>query len=105
MPKVARPLTAIEVKRLVEPGLHAVGTVPGLCLRVADPPSTSRNWVLRIVVGNKRRDMGLGGYPAVPLAQAHEIARQKRLAVDEGLDPVEQRRAANVRFARPMPVG
>jgi integrase len=94
MPKVARPLTAIEVKRLVEPGLHAVGTVPGLCLRVADPPSTSRNWVLRIVVGNKRRDMGLGGYPAVPLAQAHEIARQKRLAVDEGLDPVEQRRAA-----------
>ena len=34
MPKVAKALTAIQVKRLTEPKMHAVGTVPGLMLDV-----------------------------------------------------------------------
>jgi hypothetical protein len=57
-------LTAIEVKRLVQAGLHAVGTAPGLCLQVLPTPSTSRTWILRIMIDVKRRDLGLGGYPA-----------------------------------------
>jgi hypothetical protein len=38
--------------------------------------------------------LGLGGYPAVTLAQAHESARAKRQAVLQGRDPVIERRAA-----------
>ena len=34
MPKLAKPLTALEVKRIEKPGLHAVGTVSGLRLFV-----------------------------------------------------------------------
>ncbi len=94
MPKVAKPLTALEVKRLETPGLHAVGTVPGLCLRVMPPPSSAKMWTLRIVVGSKRRDLGLGGYPAVTLAKALELAREKRHSVQQGKDPVTERRAA-----------
>jgi integrase len=93
VPRIAKPLTALEVKRLDTPGLHAVGTVPGLCLRVACPPSSTRAWILRTVVGERRRDLGLGGYPAVTLAQAIEAARQQRQAVGQGKDLVSERRA------------
>ena len=93
MPKVARALTAIEVRRLQRPGLHAVGTVPGLHLQVLPPPSNARSWVLRIKIGQKRRELGLGGYPGVSLAEAHESARRNRQIVRDGRDPVEERSA------------
>ena len=45
------------------------------------------------MVGAKRRDIGLGGYPAVTLAMAHELARDLRNKVrNEGIDPIAERR-------------
>ena len=42
MPKKAKELSAIEVKRLVAPGFFAVGGVPGLHLRVNEgDPATA----------------------------------------------------------------
>ena len=73
MPRVAEPLKAIEVKRLTSPGYHAVGTVPGLMLQVS--PKGKQSWILRAQVGAKRREIGLGSYPAVTLARAHEKAQ------------------------------
>lgn len=92
MPKRARELSAMEVKRLTEAGLHAVGGVSGLMLRVT--PAGSRSWILRATVGSKRRDIGLGGYPDVSLSQARERAREDREKIRRGLDPVGERRAA-----------
>ncbi len=92
MPKIAKELSAIEVKRLAAPGFHSVGVVPGLAMQVT--LTGARSWVLRVKVGSKRRDMGLGGYPEVTLAQAHEKARKARKAIDEGEDPILQRQRA-----------
>ncbi|MEO5687125.1 MAG: integrase arm-type DNA-binding domain-containing protein [Burkholderiaceae bacterium] len=92
MPKLAREMTAIEVKRLAEPGLHSVGGVPGLCMQIA--PSGSRSWTFRVMVGGKRRDMGMGGYPGVTLAMARDKARDARELIRKGIDPIEQQRAA-----------
>lgn len=92
MPRVAEPLSALEVKRLVKPGYHAVGEVPGLCLQVVE--SGARTWVLRVTVGSKRREMGLGGYPAVTLADARTKARELRERASDGADPVAERLAA-----------
>ena len=92
MPRIAKELSALEVGRLKAPGLHAVGGVAGLHLQVT--AAGARTWVLRIMVGGKRRDMGLGGFPTVPLAQAREKAREARAAVEKGIDPIAEREAA-----------
>lgn len=89
MPRKAKELKAIEVSRLTEAGHHAVGGVSGLYLYVLD--SGARSWVLRTVVGSKRRHMGLGAYPEVGLAAAREKARLAKDEVERGLDPIEQR--------------
>jgi len=92
MPKKARELSAYQVRRIKRPGLHAVGGVDGLCLNVK--PSGARSWIQRVVVGGRRREVGLGSYPTVTLEQARERGRDVRAQVWEGVDPVAARRAA-----------
>lgn len=82
---------ALEVKRLTEPGLHPVGTVPGLRLNITK--TGTRSWILRTTVGTRRCDIGLGSYPAVSLADAWERARQALAEIRNGVDPVADRRA------------
>lgn len=89
MPRLAKELSAIEVSRISEPGLHFVGSVPGLGLQVK---GASRSWILRVTVGNKRRDIGIGGFPGVTLAHARERARDLRFKVSQGIDPIQERR-------------
>jgi len=91
MGRKAAELGARAVSRIEEPGMHAVGTVSGLYLQVLD--SGARTWILRTVIGGKRRDMGLGGYPGVTLAQAWDKARKARDKIEDGVDPIEERRA------------
>jgi hypothetical protein len=88
----AKELSALQVGRLTASGNHAVGGVSGLYLYVND--AGARSWVLRTMVGTKRRHMGLGGFPDVPLARAREKARAARDDIDQGIDPIAQRKAA-----------
>ncbi|WP_106640868.1 tyrosine-type recombinase/integrase [Allosphingosinicella vermicomposti] len=93
MPKRAKELSALAVKNLTTPGLHFVGggRVPGLALQVL--PTGGRSWVLRIMIGGKRRDMGLGGYPEVTLAEARDAAEAARKQVRANVDPIKIRAA------------
>jgi len=94
MGKRAKELSALEVGRIKKPGLYAVGGVAGLYLQ-SKPPS--RSWILRMVIGSKRRDMGLGPYPDVTLAMARDAARAAREKVKNGIDPIlERERAASL---------
>lgn len=97
MGKKTKQLSAVEVSRLKEPGLHFVGGVAGLALQGA--PSGSRSWILRIQIAGRRRDMGLGGYPDVTLAGALEAARTARAKAKAGTDPIEDARAARSALA------
>ena len=90
MPKVVKELSAIEVKRLRVSGMHPVGGVSGLCLRINE--AEGRSWILRTMIGAKRRDVGLGGFPSVTLSEAREKARQLKAEISAGLDPVEERK-------------
>lgn len=92
MPKKLVPLSAMEVSRIQKSGLHAVGSVAGLCLQVGD--GASRSWILRTVIGKKRRYIGLGGYPDVSLSQARERARVYKDKIFQGIDVVMERQQA-----------
>lgn len=101
MPKAAKELTALDVKRLVHPGkgrnvTYAVGGVSGLLLQVT--PAGARTWLLRTVVGEKRRELGLGGFPDVTLAMARERARDAKDQIRRGVDPSEDRKATKAKL-------
>ena len=84
MPRKAAELPPLSINRLKEPGLWAVGGVAGLYLHVN--ARGARSWILRVVVGDKRRDMGLGGYPDIGVADARQKAREARLKIEQGVD-------------------
>ncbi len=68
-------------------GMHADGD--GLYLRVDE--GGARSWLLRTVVQGKRRDMGLGSFPAVALATARERALDYRRIARDGGNPFLKR--------------
>ena len=57
MPKIAKQLSDRAVAALKAEGRYAVGGVAGLHLRIS---AGHRGWVLRVQVGDKRKDIGLG---------------------------------------------
>ena len=83
-------LTALQVKSISAPGRHGDGD--GLYLNVA--PSGSKSWVQRIVIAGRRRDIGLGSFPTVSLAQARGMAASNRAAVADGRNPLAEKRKA-----------
>jgi integrase len=50
-------------------------------------------WVLRVTVHGRRREMGLGGFPSLGLADARKIAERWRNVAAAGRDPVKEREA------------
>ena len=92
MPKLASAKRALAISKLATFGLHFVGHVPGLALQIKE--GGSKSWILRTVIGGKRRDMGLGAYPSVTFAQAREKAAEARELIRKGIDPIERQRSA-----------
>ena len=92
MPKIARTLSVQQVKSLRRVGNHAVGGVPGLYLQLRESGQLHldfvRSWVLRYSFAGKRRNLGLGSYSGVGLAEAREAAREALALVRQGIDPL-----------------
>jgi len=79
--------------RAKPPGfLHDGG---GLYLQITD--TDARSWVYRFAVAGRRRDMGLGPFPAVTLAAARRAATDARALVKAGQDPISARDADRAR--------
>lgn len=101
MPKVAAELSANDVKRASHPGgsqpYHsiAVGGVSGLLLQIS--ATGAKSWLLRTVIADRRRAIGLGSYPEISLAEARKRAQEAKEKVRSGVDPIEEKKAA--RFA------
>ena len=85
-------LTVKMVRAINAPGLYGDGNT--LFLRVA--PGGSKQWVQRLTVRGKRRDIGLGGCGWVTLAQAREAAWENRRVARNGGDPLAEKRRATV---------
>ncbi|MFN2447462.1 MAG: Arm DNA-binding domain-containing protein [Vicinamibacterales bacterium] len=83
-------LTWTRIKALRTPGRYADGG--GLYLRV--DPSGLKRWVLRVVIAQRRCDLGLGALSTVSLADARDEAARLRKVARQGGDPLAERRAS-----------
>jgi integrase len=81
-------LTATRIKHL-SPGKHGDGD--GLWLHVVT--AERRSWLFRYQRQGKAREMGLGSFPVVSLADAREKAQAARKLLSNGIDPLDQRKA------------
>lgn len=77
-------------------GKHADGQ--GLWLGQRD--QIAGKWILRLTIEGKRREMGLGLWPDVSIAEARERAEVAGRRVRDGEDPIDVRRAARRRVTR-----
>ena len=87
-----RALAAAFVRTVKQPGLY----LDGLGLSLLVTPTGARCWTQRLTIAGRRRELGLGGYPVVTLAQAREQALANKRLVREGGDPLAEKRKAQV---------
>jgi integrase len=64
-------------------------------------PDGGAQWMLRISIGGKRREMGLGGFPDVALKEARELAADYRKMARQGVDPIKMRSQQRREALRP----
>lgn len=88
-------LSASGVKA-AEVGKHADGGGLWLFKR----PDGGAQWVLRVTVHGRRREMGLGAYPTVSLKEVREVADNWRAIARQGLDPIKERERQRREAAR-----
>ena len=89
MARTLHQLKPISLSRTMPPGYYGDGG--GLYLQVA--PAGSKSWIFRFALAHRRREMGLGPFPAVGLAAAREAASKARALVKAGKDPIAAREA------------
>ena len=85
-------LSALGVSKMTKPGYYGDGA--GLYLQVS--ASGSKSWIFRFTLARKQREMGLGAVHTVDLALARAKAKECRLLLLAGKDPLEARKAASL---------
>ena len=81
-------LSALAVRTLDKTGYHGDGG--GLFLQVSK--TGSKSWIFRFAVKGKEHEMGLGPLHTVDLAGARQRAKQCRLTLLDGKNPLTERR-------------
>jgi hypothetical protein len=90
-------LTATFAHNVKDPGDYHDGA--GLYLRI--DKSGARRWFQRVTIDGTRRNLGLGGFPTVTLAEARQAALENRRSIGQGRDPLGEKRAAKRERHRP----
>ncbi|MGH7098820.1 MAG: tyrosine-type recombinase/integrase [Stellaceae bacterium] len=63
----------------------------GLFLRVTE--TGAKRWTYRYQIAGRRREMGLGSYPDISLAEARQRAAERRKQAHDGIDPIAAKEA------------
>jgi integrase len=94
MARALNRLNARQVATITKIGYHSDGG--GLYLRIA---ADTKSWAFRFRRHGRLREMGLGPFHSLSLAQAREAAGDARRALLSGADPIEARKAARATAA------
>lgn len=92
---ISNALNEMKARNL-GPGKH----FDGQGLMLVKSRKNAGKWMLRLVVEGKRREMGLGRWPDVSIAEARESASQARKKVRSGTDPVAERQKSKRKVTR-----
>jgi len=91
-----KPVSLPQLAR--KKGMHCDGGGLYLC---AVPPGAS-SWIFRFMLAGKAREIGLGSFPMVSLAEARILAADARKLKAGGQDPVDAKRARGAVLAGAM---
>ena len=83
-------LSAAFVRAVAEAGRYCDGQ--GLYLQV--DASGNRRWIQRLLIGGRRSELGLGGFPLISLKEARTQAFANRRLARAGGDPLADKRRA-----------
>ncbi len=92
MARLIDKLTPLMVSKTTKPGYYGDGG--GLWLQVS--ASGSKSWIFRFTLSKRQREMGLGAVHTVTLPEARAKAKECRLILLEGKDPLESRNASKL---------
>ena len=93
MARTLHKLSALAVRALDRPGRHSDGG--GLYLHITDDGrSVRRRWIFRYSRFGRTRELGLGSGRDLSLANARVEASKLREALEQGLDPKDERESS-----------
>jgi integrase len=106
MARALNRLSPVKVKTTKRTGMYADGGGLYLQVKVKDSGAINKSWVFRYAISDthengrqKERQMGLGSLDTISLAEAREKALNCRKLRDQGVDPIEARRAERANSA------
>ena len=79
-----KKLTSFIIQNLKTPGVHT--DYDGLRLRVTK--SGTKQWIYRYRWYGKTKDMGLGSFPEISLAEARKKRDQNKHLILKNIDPI-----------------
>lgn len=90
MARLVDKLGYLKVRDETKPGYHSDGN--GLYLQVS--VTGSKSWIFRFTINGRQREMGIGAVHTLGLSEARLKAKEQRLLLADGKDPLEVRKAA-----------
>ena len=101
MARARNKLKAKQAEKLTAPGRHSDGGSLYLAID-GEGAVMRRRWLFLFNWNSKRREMGLGGFPTVSLADARKARDEAERMVREGQDPIASRdQAREERVTKP----
>ena len=87
--------SAKSVESINDPGYHRCGD--GLYLQVSKQRTKSWLYRYKSPTTKKQREMGLGSFKFIGLAEARELAADSKRLIISGRDPIEERKKAQIK--------
>lgn len=89
-------LSAIQIEQWRKGGKPIAGRSDGDGLTFTLSKGGTASWVLRYRFGGKQREVTIGNYPDISLADARKLASAKRVEIDQGADVAAQKRLEKI---------
>lgn len=93
-------ISDVQIRQWMKAGKPVAGKSDGDGLTFTLSRSGTASWVLRYRFGGRQREVTLGNYPDLTLADARKLAAERRVEVDKGTDVAARKRREKIERAQ-----